>query len=202
MIEELIDVRVALVLRRTMIVGVLLTIFASPATAVRTASAAAGTTPVERSSLVADPPCDSRVAIKSVAANRYVSAELDYAGDGWAMLRARATTIGAWEAFDLCEAGNQSRLWSEAAQRYVSMEFDYGGNGWAMLRARSATHDAWEHFSIESVDGCADCKAIRSTFTGRLVSAELEYQGGDYGMLRARTTGAPGAWEKFILIRA
>jgi hypothetical protein len=177
----------------TMIISVLLAVSAA------VPESAAG--PVAPSSLSALPSgCGQLLAFKSVAANRYVSAELDYSGGGWAMLRARATSIGPWEQFSLCGQGNQTALWSVAAGNYVSMEYGYGGGAWAMLRARSATHDAWEHFSLEHIGSCGDsCTAIRSTFTDRLVTAELAYEDGDYGMLRARTTGTPEAWEQFVI---
>ena len=186
----------------TTIVSVVLAVSAALPVVLPAASAAVPVNPTERSSLLAVPQgCGQFLAIKSVAANRYVSAELDYAGGGWAMLRARATGIGPWEEFSICGLpGNLAALWSVAAGRYVSMEYDYGGTGWAMLRARSTTHDAWEHFSLEPIGNCGElCTSIRSAFTDRLVSAELDYDGGDYGMLRARTTGSPGAWERFVI---
>jgi hypothetical protein len=43
--------------------------------------------------------CDagSYATIASVLDGRYVTPELDYTGTGYAMLRARSTSVGAWE---------------------------------------------------------------------------------------------------------
>jgi hypothetical protein len=43
--------------------------------------------------------CNSGCAILALGNGRYVSAELDYTGNGYGMLRARATGIGGWERF-------------------------------------------------------------------------------------------------------
>lgn len=45
------------------------------------------------------------VAILSAANRRYVSAELNFSGAYYGMLRARSSFIGAWERFDIRDAG-------------------------------------------------------------------------------------------------
>lgn len=50
------------------------------------------------------------VSSKSLAANRYVSAELGYTGADYAMLGARSAGVGSWERFTL--KGDCSQAWS------------------------------------------------------------------------------------------
>lgn len=134
----------------------------------------------------------SIVALYSKAAGRYVSAELGYTGSDYGMLRARATSIGEWERFELCWGrGTQQAdftLRSLANWRYVSAELAYTGSRYAMLRARASSYDSWEIFNGAS--------GWRSKANWKLVSAELGNTGGYYGMLRARASTA-GPWEAF-----
>ncbi|GII59846.1 hypothetical protein Pth03_82350 [Planotetraspora thailandica] len=136
--------------------------------------------------------CDD-VSLTSQANNRHVSAELDYTGNYSGMLRARATSIGDWETFELCyDTDKGYDTLSVDGRRYVSAEIDYSGADAGMLRARSASVGAWEKFDVTCPSYCT----IRSLANNKYVSAELAYTGSGYGMLRARSTSV-GAWEKF-----
>jgi hypothetical protein len=82
------------------------------------------------------------VAIRSLANGKWVSAELQYTGALYGMLRARASGIGPWETFAAINGGlrNQTNL------RFVSAELQYTGIRYGMLRARANSRGPWEEF--------------------------------------------------------
>jgi len=84
------------------------------------------------------------------AAFHWVSAELGYTGDNYAMLRARATSIGPWEEFYTthgpCLGLCMTTIRSGANNLYVSAELGYTGDNYGMLRARTASAGPWENF--------------------------------------------------------
>jgi hypothetical protein len=131
----------------------------------------------------------------NAANGRFVSAELNYPGGRNGMLRARATAVGPWERFTICNQGPFWTIFSTANNRYVSAELGYSGGDNGMLRARATAIGPWEHFTFLGACG-GGCVIIRSQANDRLVSAELGYSGGDNGMLRARST-AVGPWEQY-----
>lgn len=88
----------------------------------------------------------SLIAFQSTANSRYVSAELGYTGGNYAMLRARATSIGPWEKFDINCFVATCTIKSLANGLYVSAELDYTGGNYAMLRARASSPGPWETF--------------------------------------------------------
>jgi hypothetical protein len=55
----------------------------------------------------------------------FVSTELGYSGNQWAMLRAHATSVGPWEVYQLCQSNEKGTwsLWSNAA---------LGGSQWSL----------------------------------------------------------------------
>jgi hypothetical protein len=85
---------------------------------------------------------DANLAIRSLANGRWVSAELGYGGAKYAMLRARATSIGPWETFNGAYGFRNTKN-----GRWVSAELGYTGAYYAMLRARGDHYGPWEHFS-------------------------------------------------------
>lgn len=133
------------------------------------------------------------VTITSAANRRYVSAELGYGGDRSGMLRARATAVGPWEQFAVCEYGSRYVIGSLANGRYVSSELGWGGDNYGMLRARASQIGPWEQYYIGVYGSNV---TIRSAANGRYVSTELGWGGSNYGMLRARAT-AIGPWELY-----
>ena len=142
---------------------------------------------------------------KSEANNRYVAAELGYGPfkyprrNLYGMLRARATTVGAWEEHQFCIDKLTGCCWSiftNANGRWASTEIDYSGRDKDMLRARATSIGAWERYRIVCIEEEPGTFAIYSTASDRYVAAELGYKGDDYGMLRARSSTV-GAWEKF-----
>ena len=73
--------------------------------------------------------CYGTDSILSDANSNWVSAELAYWGDGYAMLRARASSIGAWEQYSLvCNTNGSLSIRSNANGLYVSAELGYGGS--------------------------------------------------------------------------
>jgi hypothetical protein len=148
----------------------------------------------------AGPACTQNVTITSIANNNFVSTELGYAGNNYAMLRARATAEGPWEKYNVCyhpsSRFNQGywTIQSQANGLYVSAELGYAANEYAMLRARASIVGPWERYNVVS---CGfGCSAIQSQANGLFVSAELGYSGDQHGMLRARAFGI-GPWEQF-----
>ncbi|MFG1957337.1 hypothetical protein [Nonomuraea sp. NPDC049028] len=138
------------------------------------------------------PSCGEGV-MRLKANDRLVSAELEYTGSSWGMLRARATTSGPWERFRVCYDGTSDTIYSVGAQRYVSAEVEYTGANSGMLRARATSVGPWERFRLQC--GSIFC-SMRSLANDKLVAAEVEYTGANFGMLRARST-TTGDWELF-----
>jgi hypothetical protein len=135
--------------------------------------------------------------IRSKANGRYVSAELGYKGSSYGALRARATTVGAWERYQcVALSSNKWAIESRANQRYTSAELGYKGSTYGMLRARSTSIGSWETYTLTTVSACS-CVAIRAA-NSKFVSAELGYTGSTYGLLRARSASI-GPWEEFTI---
>ncbi|MEU4806507.1 hypothetical protein [Actinosynnema sp. NPDC023587] len=134
----------------------------------------------------------------SAAGGRYVSAELDYRSGDYAVLRARSTTVDAWEQFTFAydSAAGKWSIRSNANNGYVSAELDYPGGTAGILRARAVEVGAWEQFDLLYSES-EQRYALRAA-NGLFVSAELGYTGHYTNVLRARS-GAIDAWEKFIL---
>jgi hypothetical protein len=90
----------------------------------------------------------SGVALQSEWNNLFVSAELGYGWPYTGMLRARSSTVGPWERFDLAYQGGNFMIRSEANGLYVAAELGYGSPDYGLLRARSDVHGDWETFAI------------------------------------------------------
>jgi len=135
--------------------------------------------------------CYDQQSIMSQENLDWVSAELGYTGSNYAMLRARATTIGPWEKYDLCydSTGGYWYIVSDANGLYVSAEFGYPGDTYAMLRARSTSVGPWEKFTLTChvypFGPQTEYLTIQSQVNGNYVSTELSYTGSNYAMLRA-----------------
>jgi hypothetical protein len=139
--------------------------------------------------------CYSNRWISSDANGLYVSAELGYTGNNYAMLRARGTAVGSWELFRVCFNGGYDTIQSQANWKYVTAELGYSGGSYGMLRARATTVGAREKFVVNCDASGFVCRII-SAANGLYTSAELGYTGGNYGMLRARAEEI-GPWERF-----
>jgi Cutinase len=144
-------------------------------------------------------PDPSVTGLRALANNLFVSAELNYAGGAYGMLRARAGGIGGWEQFKLvgdCRSGGGCAIQSVATGLYVSAELGYSGAWYGVMRARASGIGSWERFRLVgdcwSTNGCT----IQSVATGLFVTSELNYTGAEIGMLRAARSNALG-WEKF-----
>jgi hypothetical protein len=81
------------------------------------------------------------LAIRSRANGKWVSAELQYTGALYGMLRARASSIGPWETFN-----GGLGLRNKANWKFVSAELQYTGLRYGMLRARADRYGPWEQF--------------------------------------------------------
>ena len=136
--------------------------------------------------------------IRSTNGN-YVSAELGETGPLKGALRARATSVGAWEKFK-CVAIDHGR-WafrSRANSRYVAAELDYPSYIYGALRARSTSIGAWENFTVRPVASCARCVLLKSPANQRFVSAELGFPGTAHALMRARSARG-SSWETFTI---
>ena len=92
---------------------------------------------------------DGVMTLRSQANNMYVSAEFGYTGSSYAMLRARASSVGPWEQFYL--RNNWNGTWSISiypGTQWVSAELGFSERSYGMLRARSGSAGPWEIFSM------------------------------------------------------
>jgi hypothetical protein len=137
------------------------------------------------------------VSIYSRAAGKYVTAELGYGGNDYAMLRARATNPAGWESFSLLgDCSRQCALRSDANGKFVSAELGYQGYAWGEMRARSGASQGWEQ--LRFVGNCDSSCAILALSNSRYLTTELGYTGAGQNMLRARATSASG-WEQYVI---
>lgn len=139
--------------------------------------------------------------LKSEATGKYVSTEINDAGNQWAKLRARSDAPGAWERFTLHtdDEGKTVSLRFEASGYFASTEIEDGGTHDGMLRARGANIGGWERFVLKPQ---GDGKyALLGQAEGKYVTAEKNDTGTDYGLLRARADSV-GSWERFTLEKA
>jgi hypothetical protein len=140
----------------------------------------------------ADSWCQS-VFMYSQANDLYVSAEIGRSGDGYGVLRARATSVGPWETFTLCFVSDYYyTLVSQANGLYVSAELGWSGSNYGILRARATSVGPWEQLNWDCGKGCW----WTSIANGNYVSVELGWTGDNNATLRARATEL-GPWEEF-----
>ena len=139
------------------------------------------------------------VTIYSPANGRYVTTEIHYGGDDYAMVRAARTSVGSdWERFRLIgDCASRCLIQSLNNRKLVLAQLNYQGYAWGELRGVSENAGgSWEGFQISG--DCNHGCAIRALGNGRFVSAELGFTGHGYGMLRARAETVSG-WERFII---
>ena len=145
-------------------------------------------------------------SIRSKATGKYVTTELAYSGALHGALRARATTIGAWEKYQ-CVAVRVSHeglsffvgwsIRSLANGAIVTPELGYTGRYYGTLRARgSTTTGPSPRLAFVPVAAPCSCYAIRSVANALYVSARFDYTGPIYGLLVARSPTIRG-WEAF-----
>jgi len=146
-------------------------------------------------------------ALKSRANGMYLSAELGYGGNLYGALRARSSSIGPWERFELCQRTEVimgapsyiSTLQSLANGKFVSADWNLSGSQRGILRAGWATTaQGWEFFQIDAGNHPA-----KIFVTSGLVyaSAEMGYPGDLYGVVRARAANV-GLWEQYDVVAA
>lgn len=107
----------------------------------------------ERYKIFGDCKSTAGCGIIALVNNRYVSAELNYTGSGYGMLRARAgsSTSPSWERFRIeGDCATNCAIKSTWSGQYVAAELNYTGTGYGMLRAARATAPigGWERWSI------------------------------------------------------
>jgi hypothetical protein len=126
------------------------------------------------------------ISLRAHADNMYVCAD----NGGANPLIANRTAIGAWETFDLLDAGNGNvALRSHANNLIVTAE----NAGAAALVANRTSVGAWETFQlIHNADGSV---SLRATVNNNYVTAD---NAGASALIANRTTIGP--WEEFDLI--
>ena len=132
-------------------------------------------------------PLGHRIGIKSSASGYFVSSDL---GDSTFLKALWSTSPGAWEVFDVTDAGSGSiALKCEQTGNYVTADFNQGDNG--LLRADWAqTIGGWEKFQwADQGSGIFGLKAAN----GLYVSCNLN--SGD--RLQAAWAQTIGSWEQF-----
>ena len=141
----------------------------------------------------------SGFVFRSNANGYYVSAELGYTGASYAMLRARAGSIGAWESWTRVQLPTGHYvIRNNANGYYVSAELGYAGANYGELRARTPSNGIGPTPSeiFDFVGNADGTYSLRSVANGLFVSAELAYTGSSYAEMRARASGI-GGWEEF-----
>jgi hypothetical protein len=145
----------------------------------------------------------SKDALEANANYDYVSTELGYGGSYYAMLRARAYSIGPWEQYSLGDSNAGNGTWalrSLANDRYVTAEFGFGGSNYGILEAQAVVIDDWEKFYLYQIGSqYAFQSFLPPNSTCCYVSTEIGYGGSEYGVLRARAYSV-GSWEKYWII--
>ncbi|MGW0390289.1 endonuclease/exonuclease/phosphatase family protein [Streptomyces sp. NPDC003042] len=146
-----------------------------------------------------------KFAIKSLANNKWVSAEINDSGSQEGKLRARSDShAGSWEQFTLHtmrrtgeEYGLTGTLRSEANGLYVSAETEEAPPRTGMLRAGSADPIGLrQRFTLVPLGG--DIYALMDDVVKKFVSARIDFpkESPDYGLLRSSATSIE-QWEKF-----
>jgi hypothetical protein len=133
-------------------------------------------------------PVGRNIGFRATINNRYVMSDQN---DSLRRLKATvATTVGAWEQFDVVDAGGGFiALKSRVTGTFVTADQRVGANG--QLRADTATViDTWEQF--EWVDQGNGLFALRAVISGLFVSSDQN----NGGVLKAWAT-AVRSWELF-----
>jgi hypothetical protein len=175
-------------IRRAILAGASLTAVLGGVVALPTAATAA-------------PLCSNKAIVSYVntASPRVVTVETTWAGSDYAKLRARKTSVGTNEKFQLCwyTAAGYYTVKALANNRYVTAETGYSGDWKGVLRASSTTVGIKQQFRITAgAGGSSEFSKMESVANGRYVSCEMTWVGDIKGILRARNTVA-GAYERF-----
>ena len=139
------------------------------------------------------------VSYASTTAPRVVTVETTWAGADYAKLRARMTSVGTNEKFQLCWYTTEGyyTLKALANSRYVTAETGYSGDWNGVLRASSTTVGTKQKFRITGGSGgTSEYSKMESVANGRYVSCEATWGGDIKGILRARNISA-GTYERF-----
>jgi hypothetical protein len=139
------------------------------------------------------------VSYTNTSAPRVTTVETTWAGDDYAKLRARKTSVGTNEKFQLCWYSSEGyyTLKALANSRYITAETGYSGSWNGVLRASSTTVGTKQQFRITGgAGGSVNFSKIESVANGRYVSCEATWSGDIQGILRARNLSA-GTYERF-----
>lgn len=132
---------------------------------------------------------------------KYVTAEVNDAGDQMGKLRAVSTSVTSLETFTLhtdnienVGYGTTISLRNEENGLYVTSEVNYTGVQTGMLRARGTNTGSWERFTVEPQPGGE--YALKSVTSNLYLSARFNATGDDMGIVRPYAS-SPGSWERF-----
>lgn len=146
------------------------------------------------------------VGLLARANNHYVSTEINYEGDRYATLRARASTALNWEKYTIvgdCAAGPGCALRSRGNGKYLTVEADTRGTDnsdsvrGGSLRAIAESIGRHQQFVIDGDCASAVGCGLRAKINGRYVTVDTDAAGN--GRLRAGATRL-GPSERFNLV--
>jgi hypothetical protein len=86
--------------------------------------------------------------LRSLANGKYVSVEHGYSDNWNNMLRARADSVGSWEALDIDSGNDPARIRDWYDFKIASAELNMPGPWTGMLRARADTVGPWEQWQV------------------------------------------------------
>ncbi|WP_412743296.1 fascin domain-containing protein [Krasilnikovia sp. MM14-A1004] len=128
-----------------------------------------------------------------------VTVETTWAGNDYAKLRARKTSVGTNEKFRYCWYTDQGyyTIQAKANNRYVTAENGFSGDWKGVLRATATSVGDRQKFRITAgAGGSSEYSKLQNVESGKFVSAEMTWSGDIKGILRARANSA-GAYERF-----
>lgn len=128
-----------------------------------------------------------------------MTVETTWRGAAFGKLRARKTTVGTNEKFQLCWYTSEGyyTLKALANGRNVTAETGYSGDWNGVLRASVTTVGTNQKFRITAGSGgSSEYSKIESVANGRYVSCEATWSGDIKGILRAQNVSA-GTYERF-----
>lgn len=154
----------------------------------------------------AAPVCSDKsiVSYASTSSPKVVTVETTWAGNDYAKLRARKTSVGTNEKFRFCWYTTEGyyTIQSRANSKYVTAENSFAGDWKGVLRASASSVGNRQKFRITAgAGGSSEFSKLENVDNGRFVSAEMTWAGDIKGILRARNVSA-GTYERFQMASA
>jgi hypothetical protein len=95
---------------------------------------------------------DSGHTVYMTAPSGYlVTAEYNYSGAGYGVLRGRGQWVDVWETFDVWSEDGKYYLRNVAKGTYVTCRVDYTGASYNMIKGSGASAGSWEQLRFDPV---------------------------------------------------